>query len=121
MVEDHDRANLVVIDRLQTMRHGEHGGQHVAEPDDAEGLSIGLKHLAMDTHLGQPPVLVMARLERPRREGQDLHLEDLGIAAEMEMHADTVTLIDRTGPDEVSVLVSKDRSGPAPRRLTVNW
>ena len=70
----------------------------------------------MNERLGQPPILLMARLERPRRDGQALDIEDLGIAAELEYHADTLALLDRT-----RLYVVKDRSGPAPQRLTVAW
>jgi len=71
--------------------------------------------------LGQPPILLIARLERPRREGQPLDIEDLGIAADLEYHTGTLALLDRTQPTEVDVLIVKDRSGPAPLRLTVPW
>lgn len=50
-----------------------------------------------------------------------LDLDDLGAAAELEYHADLVTLVDRTAPATVDVLVAKDRSGPAPRRFTASW
>ena len=48
-------------------------------------------------------------------------IEDLDIAAELEYHADPLALLDRTRPSEVDILVSKDRSEAAPRRLTVTW
>ncbi|MFI2077586.1 DnaB-like helicase C-terminal domain-containing protein [Streptomyces triculaminicus] len=109
-----DRAQLVVIDRLQLMTTM--GGT------DAEGIGLRLKQLAMtEDRLGLPPILLLARLERPRRAGIPLDIEDLGSAADLEYHADTVALLDRTDPAEVNVLVAKDRSGPAPRRLTVSW
>ncbi|WP_406142470.1 DnaB-like helicase C-terminal domain-containing protein [Streptomyces sp. NBC_01089] len=119
MANRNDRADLIVIDRLQTMHADSY--QRVTGPEHVEVVSVRLKQIAMRERLGQPPVLLVARLERPRREGQELHLDDLGIAADLEYHADTVALVDRTEPAAVNVLVSKDRSGPAPRRLTVHW
>ncbi|MEV4333466.1 DnaB-like helicase C-terminal domain-containing protein [Streptomyces sp. NPDC049597] len=120
MVDSRVRADLVVIDRLQLM-HTDDGSRRVTRPEQVEPVSFELKHIAMSEYLGQPPVLLIARLERPRRQGHELHLDDLGIAAEMEYHADTVALLDRTEPAEVNVLVAKDRSGPTPRRLSVSW
>lgn len=95
----------------------------LSRPEQVEAVSIALKQTAMNELLGQPPILLLARLERPRRDGQPLDIEDLGIAAELEYHADsdTLALLDRTRPSEVDILVAKDRSGPAPRRLTVTW
>ncbi|MFF3539730.1 DnaB-like helicase C-terminal domain-containing protein [Streptomyces sp. NPDC002466] len=122
MAERGERASLVVIDRLQMMsRHGEDGPSRVTSPDDIDEVSRELKLIAMTESLGTPPVLLIARLERPRREGRPLDLDDLGAAAELEYHADLVTLVDRTAPAAVDVLVAKDRSGPVPRRFTANW
>ncbi|MFE9007438.1 hypothetical protein ACFYOY_35865 [Streptomyces sp. NPDC007875] len=75
----------------------------------------------MDERLGRPPILLMARLERTWRDGHELDIEDLGSGADLEYHADTVTLVDRTDPAGVRVLVAKDRYGPAPRHFTANW
>ncbi|MFE7757652.1 DnaB-like helicase C-terminal domain-containing protein [Streptomyces sp. NPDC057429] len=122
MADRGERAALVIIDRLQVMsRHDDDGPYRVSSPDDIEVVSKELKHIAMTESLGTPPVLLIARLERPRREDHALELDDLGAAAELEYHADLLALADRTGPAEVAVLVAKDRSGPAPRHLTVNW
>ncbi|MEU9567984.1 DnaB-like helicase C-terminal domain-containing protein [Streptomyces sp. NPDC048161] len=122
MAERGERASLVVVDRLQMMsRHGEDGPFRVASPDDIDEASRELKSIAMTESLGTPSVLLIARLERPRREGRPLDLDDLGAAAELEYHADLLTLVDRTGPAVVDVLVAKDRSGPAPRRFTASW
>jgi len=112
-------VDLVVIDRLQTMSTARQ--ERVCTPDDAEQVSKELKRLAMDSTLGHIPVLLIARLERPRRTGHPVEIDDLGIGAELEYHADTLTLVDRTEPSHVQVLVAKDRSGPAPRVLTVHW
>ncbi|MGW7603206.1 hypothetical protein [Streptomyces antimycoticus] len=86
-----------------------------------EAASPALKQAAMDERLGRPLLLLIARLERPRRDGHELDIEDLGSTADLEYHADSVTLVDRTEPAEVRVLVAKDRYGPAPRHLTANW
>ncbi|WP_328753529.1 DnaB helicase C-terminal domain-containing protein [Streptomyces sp. NBC_00285] len=114
---------MVVIDRLQVMTAEEEDQRPLSRPEQVEAVSIALKQTAMNELLGQPPILLLARLERPRRDGQPLDIEDLGIAAELEYHADsdTLALLDRTRPSEVDILVAKDRSGPAPRRLTVTW
>ncbi|GGY71076.1 hypothetical protein GCM10010363_60260 [Streptomyces omiyaensis] len=70
--------------------------------------------------LGEPAVLLMARLERSRRPGHPLIHECLGQAADVEYHADAVVLVDRTEISEVSVLVAKGRSLPT-RSLSVAW
>ncbi|MFI9176107.1 DnaB-like helicase C-terminal domain-containing protein [Streptomyces lincolnensis] len=114
-------ADLVVIDRLQLMTATEQDSGRLSSPEQVEAVSIELKHTAMTEALGQPPVLLIARLERPRRDGQPLDIDDLGIAADLEYHTDTLALLDRTQPAEVDVFIVKDRSGPAPRRLTVPW
>ncbi|WP_217208863.1 DnaB-like helicase C-terminal domain-containing protein [Streptomyces sp. AC550_RSS872] len=114
-------TDLVVIDRLQVMTARDEDPRPLSHPEQVEEVSIALKHTAMDERLKQPPILLMARLERPRRDGHPLDIEDLGIAAELEYHADTLALLDRTHPSKVDVFISKDRSGPAPRHLTVAW
>ncbi|MGW1364942.1 DnaB-like helicase C-terminal domain-containing protein [Streptomyces chartreusis] len=114
-------AELVVIDRLQLMTARDDDPRQLSSPEQVEEVSVALKQAAMAGRLGQPPILLMARLERPRRDGQPLAIENLGIAAEMEYHADTLALLDRTRRSEVDVFVVKDRSGPAPQRLTIDW
>ncbi|WP_326770828.1 hypothetical protein OG978_44945 (plasmid) [Streptomyces sp. NBC_01591] len=101
--------------------HDENGPSRIASRDDIDMVSRELKSIAMTESLGTPSILLIARLERPRREGRPLDLDDLGAAAELEYHADLVTLVDRTAPATVDVLVAKDRSGPAPRRFTASW
>ncbi|MCZ4098013.1 DnaB-like helicase C-terminal domain-containing protein [Streptomyces sp. H39-C1] len=134
------RVGLVVIDRLQLMHvdsttrlYGPDEDRDPDEPevfvpqrpvrteDDVNEVGVELKRIAMAAEFEQPPILLLARLERPRRTGVPLELADLGIAAELEYPADAVLLLDRTEPGKVSVLVAKDRSGPAPDRLTVDW
>lgn len=56
---------------------------------------------------GAIPVLLMARLERPRRAGHPLEADDLGIAAELVYTANSLILLDRTEPDQVQVFVEK--------------
>ncbi|MEU0374604.1 DnaB-like helicase C-terminal domain-containing protein [Streptomyces sp. NPDC006283] len=112
-------ADLVVIDRLQLMNTDLDAPVQTAEA--ADDIGCALKQIAMTEALGLPPILLIARLERPRRPGTLLDIDDLGIGANLEYHADTVALVDRTEPDEVNVFIAKDRSGPAPRHLTITW
>ncbi|GLW19933.1 hypothetical protein Stsp01_66760 [Streptomyces sp. NBRC 13847] len=112
-------AALVVVDRLQMMYTDRK--ERVCTIEDAEQVSKELKWLSMTRLLGNLPILLLARLERPRGQGHPLEVDDLGIAAGLGCHADTLVLADRTDPAEVNVLVAKDRSGPTPRRLTIRW
>ncbi|WP_435240092.1 hypothetical protein [Streptomyces sp. YPW6] len=117
-----ERAALVIIDRIQTMsREGEDGPRRVTVPDDIDAVSLGLKHLAMRSSLGSPPVLLIARIERPRRDGSLLSLDDLGAAAELVYHTDFLAVLDRTRPAGVDILVAKDRWDEAPRHITAAW
>ncbi|MFF4360242.1 hypothetical protein [Streptomyces sp. NPDC001604] len=50
-----------------------------------------------------------------------MDIEDLGIAADLGHHTDTLALLDRMQPFEADVVIPMDRSGPAPLRLTVPW
>ncbi|MFD9007022.1 DnaB-like helicase C-terminal domain-containing protein [Streptomyces sp. NPDC059582] len=113
-------AQLVVVDRLQLLALQDGDSARIRLPEQVDEAVRELKLLAKTEPLGTPAVLLMARLERPRRDGHPLHLDDLGGAAELE-YADTLALLDRTQQHEVDVLIAKDRHGPAPRHLTVQW
>ncbi|MEU3341817.1 DnaB-like helicase C-terminal domain-containing protein [Streptomyces sp. NPDC006668] len=114
-------AQLVIVDRLQLMTAREDDDSRVRSLEQVDDVARDLKLIAKTDLLGYPPVLLLARLERPRCDGRPLHIDDLGAAAELVYHADVLALIDRTQPFEVDVFVEKDRSGPAPRHLTVSW
>ncbi|MFZ3573819.1 DnaB-like helicase C-terminal domain-containing protein [Streptomyces sp. BH097] len=109
---------LVVIDRLQLMFTDD--GEPVRTAAQADEVGRDLHTVARRYEI---PVLLMARLERPRRAGHLLETDDLGIAAELVYTANSVILLDRTEPHQVQVLVEKDTSGwaAAPRREVVDW
>lgn len=109
---------LVVIDRLQLMRTADGGPVRTAEDVDAIGA-----RLKKTARRHEVPILLMARLERPRRAGVPLETDDLGLAAGLVYTANTVVLLDRTEPDQVHALVAKDTSGfgRSPREETIDW
>ncbi|MFH8371418.1 DnaB-like helicase C-terminal domain-containing protein [Streptomyces sp. NPDC018031] len=113
-------VGLVVIDCFQLMHANDTDGP-VSTPEQAAEVGRRLKILAFNTDYHQPPIVVMSHLRTPPAGRSPLDLSYLGLAAELEYDADTLLLLHRTGPDNVDVLIAKDRHGPAPSKTSLTW
>lgn len=110
----HRPVGLVVIDGFQQLQVDE--DTLLTQPEQAEDAGRHLKILA--DGLAVVVTIPMPRAQPPE---QPLRLSDLGLAAELVYHADTLALLERTAADNIDVLVAKDRHGPAPYKTTLPW
>lgn len=88
----------------------------LTQPEEAEEAARRLKMLAAGV-----AIVVTIPIRRPKPAEEPLRLADLGLAAELLYHADTLALLERTAPDNIDVLIAKDRHGPAPYKTTLPW
>lgn len=106
---------LVVVDHLQLLRPGP-GEAPIHEPEQAEELGVQLKRMAMGEGGRMRAVVALAHY---RRRGTQPDINDLGLAAELEYHADCVVLLERPAPGRIEAYIAKDRTGPALRSIVI--
>lgn len=110
MQNQKSKTSLIVIDYLQiisTVDKSQNRASEVAK------ISWELKSLAKELRI---PVLALSQLNRQSefREGGRPQLSDLKESGSIEQDADVVFLIHRmdTSPEDVTVIVAKNRNGP---------
>lgn len=110
---------VIVVDYLQLMRSGQRVENRQQEVSD---FSRSLKLLAKELNV---PVIALSQLNRGSEHRIDKRpgLIDLRESGSLEQDADVVLLLHRDPdrPDELDVLVAKNRHGAADKTVTLRW